>query len=601
MSSQLITTTNNINNFDNYLISKLNTEEEKQFSLHFKLYLDYEYNNINSFPIDFDNVWKWCQFTQKIHAKRLLLKFFKENKDYIIKQENEELLRNVPQQFFPNENDNRINNGGHNKETIMLSVNTFKEFCMRASTTKAKEIRDYYIKLEQIFFLYMKEQLENKDKEVKQLTTSNNKIYKNVYTKQNVVYVMKLQTIDNDNFIIKIGKTDDIKDRTSALSAHYGCSQENPLVILNVYPCEDNYRFEQFLHNYPEINNWKYTDLINNKVSSTETYIVNETKYNRIKKIIEYNIHLYNAKNLDELREKNKTYELQIRERELKLEEENPELYKLKYETTQKELELLNNPEMYDKYIKLLELKNSTLVSQELKEPEPQYKKEEYVYNVPKKPLTEQGPYVQVYDGNDITNLLYVYSNIKEAIRNIEETSFTGIKKAHKNKEIYKGYRWNLVERNEGNQNEVKDIGEPSNNLRQKTESLIAVLDIDKKNIEKVFLKQKEVAEYIGQVISAISPAIKYEKPISNKYVMLWDMLDEKIKNKYLENNEIPILIDKINGKKVQQIDPNTNEVVNTYLSMVEVNKKLKISDKTIKKYSKNNKIYNGYKWAMSE
>ena len=40
--------------------------------------------------------------------------------------------------------------GGHNKEIIMLNVDTFKKFCLKSETKKADEIHDYFIKLEQI-------------------------------------------------------------------------------------------------------------------------------------------------------------------------------------------------------------------------------------------------------------------------------------------------------------------------------------------------------------------------------------------------------------------------------------------------------------------
>lgn len=609
MTSNIITTTTNINNFDNYLISKLNTEEEKQFSLHFKIYLEYEYNNPNKFSIDFDDVWKWCQFTQKIHAKTVLLKHFKENEDYIIKKEKEDLPSFQREQIFSNDKKN-VGSGGHNKETIMLTVNTFKEFCMRASTSKAKEIRNYYIKLEQIFFKYIKEQLEKTNKEVSQLKLTNNKTLKNIYNKKNVVYIMKLQTINNDEFIIKIGKSDDIKDRTTALSTHYGCTTDSPLVIMDVYPCEDNYRFEQFLHTYPEINSYKYTGLINNKTSSTEAYIVNEKKYNNIKKIIEENIKLYDAKNLDEFVLKTKILELQVKEKELTyhskeldLMKDNPELYKQHLEYKLEYIKICNNPELCNKHIELLKLqdssnkKESTYTQPIQQSQEPQNK-----YTVPKKVIAEQGPYVQVYDANDITKLLHVYNGITEAIRNVEDTSFSGIKKAHKNKQIYKGYRWNLVERNErneGNENDVKDIGESCDTLRQKTEGLIAMLNIDKDEIENVFVKQKEAAICIGQLVSAMSGAIKYERPLSNKYFILWDKLDENLKEAYLEDNELPEITDKQNGRKVEQINPETKEVLHTYLSMAEVIKEHKISEKTIKRYSKEKKVYNGFLWNI--
>jgi phage anti-repressor protein len=39
--------------------------------------------------------------------------------------------------------------GGHNKETFMLNIKTFKKYCLKAGTKKADEIHEYYIKLEE--------------------------------------------------------------------------------------------------------------------------------------------------------------------------------------------------------------------------------------------------------------------------------------------------------------------------------------------------------------------------------------------------------------------------------------------------------------------
>ena len=40
--------------------------------------------------------------------------------------------------------------GGYNKEIFMLTVKTFKLFCIKAGTEKANEIHEYFIKLEEI-------------------------------------------------------------------------------------------------------------------------------------------------------------------------------------------------------------------------------------------------------------------------------------------------------------------------------------------------------------------------------------------------------------------------------------------------------------------
>ena len=86
--------------------------------------------------IDLDNVWKWLGYNQKIKAKDLLEKNFIINIDYKF------LLSQSTQQ-------KKHVRGGHNKETIMLNIKTFKRLCLKAGTTKADEIHEYYIKLEE--------------------------------------------------------------------------------------------------------------------------------------------------------------------------------------------------------------------------------------------------------------------------------------------------------------------------------------------------------------------------------------------------------------------------------------------------------------------
>jgi hypothetical protein len=87
--------------------------EQQLFLSSFYCYLKYDPNN--DFVIDLDNVWKWLGFGQKVNAKRVLEKNFTINKDYKLS------LCQLAKQTTNSK-------GGHNKETFMLSVNTFTPF-----------------------------------------------------------------------------------------------------------------------------------------------------------------------------------------------------------------------------------------------------------------------------------------------------------------------------------------------------------------------------------------------------------------------------------------------------------------------------------------
>jgi hypothetical protein len=106
-------------------------KQQQLFVTSFYAYL--KYNTKQDFVIDFDTVWKWVGFTRKNNAKTVLNKHFVKDIDYQV------LLQ--PQQ-------NII--GGRPTEKIMVSVHTFKKFCLKSNTKKADEIHDYYILLEEI-------------------------------------------------------------------------------------------------------------------------------------------------------------------------------------------------------------------------------------------------------------------------------------------------------------------------------------------------------------------------------------------------------------------------------------------------------------------
>lgn len=126
-------------NYQSKLVEKVQTNfdtyEQQMFLASFYCYLNHD--NKNDFVIDLDNVWEWLGFQQKYHAKYLLEKQFIINRDYKI--------------FAPEHSGaKKGNRGGHNKEIIMLNIETFKKYCLKAGTKKADEIHDYLLEREKV-------------------------------------------------------------------------------------------------------------------------------------------------------------------------------------------------------------------------------------------------------------------------------------------------------------------------------------------------------------------------------------------------------------------------------------------------------------------
>jgi len=129
------------------------TDDQQQlFVSSFYCYLNY--NSKTDFVIDFDNIWKWVGFTRKDHAKTVLTKNFTLDIDFIIPEVAGKIEKGRP------------------IETIMLNVNTFKKFCLKANTKKADEIHDYYIKLEELLHETIEEETNENDRKRRLINTA---------------------------------------------------------------------------------------------------------------------------------------------------------------------------------------------------------------------------------------------------------------------------------------------------------------------------------------------------------------------------------------------------------------------------------------------
>ena len=227
--------------YDNKLINKIKTSftdtQQQIFVASFYCYLNYDTKK--DFVIDFDNVWKWLGYTRKDHAKTCLEKHFVVDIDYKVAKIATATSGAISKPASP---DVKIK-GGQNKERILLSVNTFKKFCMKANTRKSDEVHEYYIKLEELLQETVNEQtdelrlqlqekneesnelnlqleenqvlLANKDKQIK--TLEKKVVMKQGYSpdKKLIIYILSSKVHIKDRIYI-FGKTVRKNSRLSA-------------------------------------------------------------------------------------------------------------------------------------------------------------------------------------------------------------------------------------------------------------------------------------------------------------------------------------------------------------------------------------------------
>jgi len=138
---------------------------QQLFVSSFYCYLNYDKNK--DFVVDLDNVWRWLGFQQKVTAKTLLELQFKMDVDYKNGSSSSEL--GSAQATMCAKIENR---GGHNKQTIMLTVRCFKSLCLKAQTKKAGEIHEYYMKMEETLHEVVEEETDELRKQLEQLKQS---------------------------------------------------------------------------------------------------------------------------------------------------------------------------------------------------------------------------------------------------------------------------------------------------------------------------------------------------------------------------------------------------------------------------------------------
>ena len=273
------------------------TEKDQQmFLTSFYGYLNY--NSRTDYVIDLDTIWEWCGFTQKVSAKKLLEKNFIKDKDYIcLLYQSEEQRKGKGK-----------GRGGKNKERIMLTINAFKLFCMKAGTKKAEDIHEYYVKLEETLHEVINEEcsqlreeiiektkkIENNESEKKRLRekTILDQFPNNV---QCVYYGIIENKSEKNESLIKFGHSNNLRAR---VEKHKKTFQE--FYLINAYKVENKLQIENAIKTDSHLRTLKRTISMND-TSETELLSIEEDTLdeidNKIKKIIqsiEFNPENYN-------------------------------------------------------------------------------------------------------------------------------------------------------------------------------------------------------------------------------------------------------------------------------------------------------------------
>lgn len=600
---------NPINKFNeksnNKLLEKINLffseKEQKIFITNFYCYLNYDKDK--DYIISIDDIWEWLEFYKKANCKKLLLKCFQENKDYIIKKND----KNIKQY------------GGQNKEHILLNINCFKSLCLKADTKISYEIHNYYIKLENLINEIYEEQVE----ELKNITSKIQKdkkdlekeLIKNFPINTECIYIGTIDNTNEDNEkLIKFGHTNNLEQRIhehnktydnfvlkSATKVSNKQEIEN-LIKKNKYIKEQIRTIEVKGKNKTEIIAYddKFTiddlkkivnDIIKNKTYSPENFNKLQEEYNNYKEDSEKEISTLkeeqenlNKKNIYLCNERDKFEELHKQEKKEndKLKEQVDNLTKLveEYVSNNKpDKPFTDEKDNDDNILKYKKFINECCIVRKDVEVESLEITGQFRIWVGEKPKRELFEGFNTYLKQNFIEKRLANKEKQQNVRGFEGIKLKQIeyKKVKEQMNLYETFIFEKCRFNPTYKDTTKYICE---------EGLKYIHKLGKGNGLDDKEHIKNIKTYLKECPYTLGGPIRSTKDGTTQEGYYGISLFENIETTYRKNGDV-------SGKNVEKVDSITNEIIETYKSIVEAGNKNNLNEARIRYCIKNNIICN--------
>jgi hypothetical protein len=559
------------------ILNKEFTKEENSWYIA-NLYIYMNYHPTNDFPITLDTLVKLVDFANKQNAKRTLVNNFVLNQDYkiLLIPKDEQVHKDLHDEevLIPKDGNlntkNTKNLGGRPIEKVIMNIDTFKNMCMLVKTEKSKEIRKYYVKLENIYNKIVKEEIENtknllqqkeqllieKDNELENKESEKKRevenTLKNSFDGRCLVYLIKI--IIDDVIIYKFGSTDDILTRIRSHKNQIG----EDIELIYCIESKDNRVLEKLLKEYLEQYKFRIKRKINGKMQ-TELIKVNDIQIIK-NKLIEINKDIESGKFLV----------IKLQNKITDLENENIDLKQLLLQDDKKIInDLKNKIDILEKTILNYKLDNDDDIKP-------------FVEN---KDIVEDRIYKKAQvDKIDPSTLKIVetYECINAIIIKHPEYSYNQLYRCIKNNNIYKDFRWNY------NGEKIKS----TNKISKSCNKIERVIQLDEnKNFVKIYSTKTEICNLLHIGIVRLNKYIDGKKHLNEFYYVNESSYDGEIPVDDGEKYEIH------NSKQIKELNIETNEII-IYKTMKELYEKRGISRCTLRNCIKTERVCDKYKWT---
>jgi hypothetical protein len=470
---------------------------------------------------------------------------------------------------------------GLNKEYIYMTVNCFKKLCLKAKTSKADEIHDYYIKMERVVNETVCEQanefskqLQIKEEEIKNVDRHREQNLLLNYSNKRVLYLIYIKELD----MCKFGISDNIEQRF-----------KDHKRVMNNYTISLSYVIET-----------GYNDKLENTIKENckkKEHIL----YNRQR---EYSFKL--GANYTELIQLDEIFTVDRFYKTIMDRKTNEEII-AELSGKIKELEQLNEEKdkKIEELMSIIKKSSSDEIIIKDKEIELQKIRLETIKNISFTPQPESLHKYLLYQPHTlefIESFDSIHALCNKHINMIKKS----IERAIRNNMEYKGYRiWRVDKNAEG----IPEIPPTKKSDRKPKLEQVVQVSMDRTKIINVYSSPVNAAELFTKSINKEENIKQIKKSITNNltedenrstYGYKWYYISEvpeEIKNQLVQFN-IPEVTFSKKMKKVYKYDSNRN-LITTYKSLIEATETEKISDTTLRRCSNNDEIYNNHYWEI--
>ncbi len=415
---------------------------------------------------------------------------------------------------------------------------------------------------------------------------------------KNVVYLcrMKYDGNDKNKIIVKIGSTQNIKERMTNIAHKYENIQP---IVLFVVENNSHVKLESFYQDHPFIRQFNHRLPMKTGKQSTETFLVNEEQLSEFIKIMDENKSKFHDSSIELEKTRLRTEELinETLESRLKLSEDRIRLKEIELQVEQ--LKLLNKKRKTSSDDEDTPSEKSDVF---YPSDEDESDAEEDVVYVKKRNNGFLIPLVYQYSLEDLSKPIEIYdcpADVERKLSNLE-ISPSALKNAAKRNTIYKGYRWLYVNRGDVTNQQPTTLPETVATKHKPPDvKFLAMIDIKQTKIVEVFQNQKQAAEAQNLKSNSFTRAIQQNTISRGHYWKFFNDCSEEMQKEYLSRAKLPEPFIRSTGKCVQQIDPKTGKVIATFHSNREVVKKFQMSILTLKNISESGAVHRGFKWKI--